>query len=150
MIDLLNWAKIVYSICTSAFLLFTGTWRFINTCFIIYCTGTVVVYQFCSYTRTVVAYHIFTYTEYYSYACFVSLPDEDWYIQSKICLLNLTQLDSCLVQNMTLNTDYSAVDAPFKVHSMLTYVQYVIQSLYGVCMYKYEYSYECTSVTNYL
>ena len=31
------------------------------------------------------------------------LPDEDWYIQSKICLLNLTQLDSCFVQNMTLN-----------------------------------------------
>ena len=51
---------------------------------------------------------------YYSYACFVSLPDEDWYIQSKICLLNLTQLDSCLVQNMTLNTDYNAVDASFK------------------------------------
>ena len=59
---------------------------------------------------------IYEYIFYYSYAYFGSLPDEDWYIQSKFCLLYLTQLDSCLAQNMTLNTDtdYSAVDASFK------------------------------------
>ena len=42
---------------------------------------------------------------------------------SKICLFTLTQLNSCSVQNMTINSAYSAVDASF-IYVLYKYIWY--------------------------
>ena len=40
---------------------------------------------------------------------------------------NMTELDSCLVQNMTLNTDYNAVDASFKQYKSISIIVLIHQ-----------------------
>ena len=58
-----------------------------------------------------IEHYLFYYSFSYTRLIF-SLLEENRYIRSKIRLFDLTHLNSCLMQNMIINTDY--VDASLK------------------------------------